>query len=272
MTPAKKGRGRPKATAAKVTKAKITPAKKGRRPALKDRANAQSASSDTEEVENVEELEDTTINETMISVDELDGPVMVETPIRPPTKAKPPAKPPAKPSKTVKAKSEKTGSKHDEITTDAPKLGSKASLAPKKANARKRQRQEEPELSETEIPETQVAPMDDYGDEEVEEPTPKPVVRKAILPRSSSTTHSHSRQTSVVRQRAGSVSDNERHDPALRRKVKDLTTKLENLDLKYRNLRELGIQEAEDNFEKHKRQSEESKKGKFAHQVFSGRL
>jgi hypothetical protein len=255
MVPPKKG-GRGKAAVTKITKAKKSPAKKGRRPALKDRTNAQASASDTEEVDDFEEQEDTTINETMMSVDELEASVV---PIPKPNKSRPTkAKAPAKSTKKSKANS--TNCSIDDDIPVAPQHESKPSAASKKTVQRKRQRQAEPEYSDKEIPETQVAAMDidDHGDEEIEEPTPKPIVRKTTRARSTS----HSRQPSVVRHRAGSVSDTERHDPALRRKVGDLTKKLENLELKYRNLREVGIQEAEDNFEKYKRQSEESKKGK----------
>jgi len=257
MVPPKKG-GRAKAAVTKITKAKRSPAKKGRRPALKDRTNAQSSASDTEEVDDFEEQQDPTINETMMSVDELDASVV---PIPKPSKSRPTkAKAPAKSTKISKANS--TNYSIDDNIPVAPRHGSKLCAVSKKPVQRKRQRQAEAESSDKEIQETQVAAMDidDHGDEEVEEPTPKPIVRKTNVARSTS----HSRQPSVVRHRAGSVSDTERHDPALRRKVGDLTKKFENLELKYRNLREVGIQEAEHNFEKYKRQSEESKKGKYA--------
>lgn len=59
------------------------------------------------------------------------------------------------------------------------------------------------------------------------------------------------------RRRAGSASDTERAgDPNLRRKLGDVTRKFENIDLKYRNLKEVGIVEANANMEKLRRQCE----------------
>jgi hypothetical protein len=70
-------------------------------------------------------------------------------------------------------------------------------------------------------------------------------------------------QTAPARRRAGSASDTERtsSDPALRRKLGDMTKKFENVDLKYRNLREVGITEANMNMEKLKKQCDEATSG-----------
>jgi len=61
--------------------------------------------------------------------------------------------------------------------------------------------------------------------------------------------------------RAGSGSDTERSDPTLRRKLGDITKKFENLNAKYQDLREIGLKEAERNFERLKKQSEEKTAG-----------
>ena len=63
-------------------------------------------------------------------------------------------------------------------------------------------------------------------------------------------------QDGTTRRRAGSVSDTERGDPNLRRKLGDITLKFENIDLKYRNLKEVGIHEATTNAEKMRKQCE----------------
>lgn len=47
----------------------------------------------------------------------------------------------------------------------------------------------------------------------------------------------------------------------MRRKLGDMTKKLENLELRYHNLREVGILEAEKNFERLRTQSEAKAKG-----------
>ncbi len=69
---------------------------------------------------------------------------------------------------------------------------------------------------------------------------------------------SQSRQENVFRRRAGSASDTERGggDPNLRRKLGDVTRKFENIDLKYRNLKDVGIVEANANIEKLRKQCE----------------
>jgi hypothetical protein len=258
LAPPKTSRAGKKASVSRVSKAKAAPTRKGRRPALTDKTNAQSNGSDTEEVEEFEQ-EDATMN-TIISVDELDASIVS---VRPQRSRAVQAKPMNKSTKAIKDISSRTEYTIQDNTPEAPRLNSRAPAA-KKAISLKRQASAEPQPREKIIQETQVSAMDvdDYGDEGIEEPTPKPVVRRTNL--SSST--SQSRQPPVARRRAGSASDTERNDPALRRKVGDLTQKLENLELKYRNLREIGIQEAEQNFERHKKQSDESLKGNlFSH-------
>ncbi|KIV84365.1 hypothetical protein PV11_00150 [Exophiala sideris] len=63
-----------------------------------------------------------------------------------------------------------------------------------------------------------------------------------------------SRVRQEYRRRAGSASDAERGDPNLRRKLGDVTRKFENVDLKYRNLKEVGIHEANANMDKLRKQ------------------
>ena len=69
---------------------------------------------------------------------------------------------------------------------------------------------------------------------------------------------SRPRQENVFRRRAGSASDTERAggDPSLRRKLGDVTRKFENIDLKYRNLKDVGISEANANMEKLRKECE----------------
>ena len=64
--------------------------------------------------------------------------------------------------------------------------------------------------------------------------------------------------------RAGSASDTERSsDPALRRKLNEMTTKFESMELKYRNIKEFGVRDAETNFERLKLALDERGKGSF---------
>ena len=65
-----------------------------------------------------------------------------------------------------------------------------------------------------------------------------------------------------ARRRAGSTSEAEgTGEPELRRKLGEMTKKFEGLDTRYRSLRDVGVKEAEANFEKLKRHSEERSKG-----------
>ena len=115
------------------------------------------------------------------------------------------------------------------------------------------------------IPETQPAPMDTEATalsieyDEADDLVPQSAYRQVNHARA----NSKQRQPSVTRRRVGSASDTERgnKDPVIRRKLGEMTKKFENLDLKYRNLRDVGIKEAEANFEKLKKQSEERTKG-----------
>lgn len=67
------------------------------------------------------------------------------------------------------------------------------------------------------------------------------------------------------RKRAGSVSDPDRaaENPASRRRIGEVTKKLDAMDVKYKNLREVGVKEAEANFEKLKAQSETQAAGMY---------
>ena len=68
------------------------------------------------------------------------------------------------------------------------------------------------------------------------------------------------------RKRAGSVSDADRatENPASRRRIGEVTKKLDAMDVKYKNLREVGIKEAEANFERLKAQSETQAAGNIS--------
>ncbi|KAI4142326.1 MAG: hypothetical protein LQ341_003247 [Variospora aurantia] len=113
-------------------------------------------------------------------------------------------------------------------------------------------------VSEKVIPDTQDVVMGvdldegplQSGDEEEE--VPQSVFRQTKNARS------RQLQPQLARKRAGSASDTEQRagDPALRRKLGEMTKKFENLDMKYKALRDVGIKEAEANFESLKLSSE----------------
>jgi hypothetical protein len=269
----KKGRGRPKAAMpAKVTKAKaparrtsgrlsakvkdVAPTKrpptsgaatKGKRKVLADKTNHQYPS-DTEEVEEFEQNEDT------IMGDELDAALVAVKEAKPKTVKKKAA------TRRGKAAKEISVQTAEDIDPDAQEF-----RATKKKGPTKRQTPPEPSpnkvILESQVPATEV---EDAGDEEVVEETISKIARNVRRPRSNSRT----RQPSVQRRRAGSASDTERSDPALRRKLGDITKKYENLNVKYQDLREIGLKEAERNFERLKKQSEEKTAGKLTRVLF----
>ncbi|KAG0649182.1 hypothetical protein D0Z07_4206 [Hyphodiscus hymeniophilus] len=104
---------------------------------------------------------------------------------------------------------------------------------------------------ESQVPEAEME--DTRVEEDIEKLITKPI--HASRPRE----RSHQRQPSVHRRRAGSTSDAERSDPVLRRKLGDLTKKHESLSVKYQDLREIGLREAEQNFERYRKQKEQDK-------------
>jgi hypothetical protein len=124
------------------------------------------------------------------------------------------------------------------------------------------------------IPETQPDPMEIEpssttieGEESSLQPLPsKPAsaAKQSSSAKPALRARSESRQRRPERVRSASVSDREGRttDPALRRKLGDTTKKLESLEIKYRNLQEIGTRTAESNFEKLKRASDERAKRK----------
>ena len=256
----KKARGRPKTAPTKATKTKAsgrrtsgrliakakaeTPAPtKVKRKALTDKTNHQHAS-DTEEVDEFEQEEDTTMRDgldaTIVAVEE--SKVKVKATKKQAATGR---------SKLVKKTLADTNSVASDVVPNA-RATKKKGPAKKAAPAEK---SPEKVILESQAPEMEVD--DIRGDEEVEPVVSKPV-RNTARPRD----RSRLRQPSVQRHRAGSASDTERSDPALRRKLGEVTKKYENLNVKYQDLREIGLKEAERNFERYRKQSEEKTTGK----------
>ncbi|KZM24216.1 uncharacterized protein EKO05_0010877 [Ascochyta rabiei] len=115
------------------------------------------------------------------------------------------------------------------------------------------------------IPETQPEPDADAMDvedsiemEEIPEsmpPPPRPSARR--------TAASRTRQPSAGARRAGSVSDTER-DPAARRKVGDLTKKLEAMTARYETLKDAATSGKESSFEQLRKRTEQAAKDQDA--------
>lgn len=257
--PGKKARGRPKAAPAKVTKTKApsrrtsgrltakaksntTITAKSKRPALADKTNQQYAS-ETEEVEDFDPEED-----TVMEGQELEDSIAAVKQ----TKSKATKKATAGKTKAVK-EVPKVDDNMDGVTIEAPKP-----RAVKKKGPAKKQKPVEPSPEKV-VMETQVPAMDmesDADDDEIVEQTVTKTAHNAARARS----NSRLRQPSVQRRRAGSASDTERNDPALRRKLGEVTKKYENLHLKYQDLREVGLKEADRNFDRLKKQTDERAK------------
>lgn len=197
---------------------------------------------------------------------------------------KEPAKP-AKRGRPAKAKKAQEEEEQEVAETTAPakrtrkiadkpaaaiKAASKAkkTTAAAKGKAAKKAAEPEPEeedesaaLDAFTIPETQPEP--EYMDVDIEEsieidevpetvpPPPRPIVRQAQQQQGR-----QGRQASAGLRRAGSVSDTER-DPALRRKVGDLTKKLEAMTAKYDTLKEAATSVKESNFDQLKRRTDQ---------------
>lgn len=137
-----------------------------------------------------------------------------------------------------------------------------------KSRSTKRGAESEAEPEAFTIPETQDEPEadpmdieDSIEDEEIPESMPPPP-RPSARPSARRTAASRTRQPSATGRRAGSVSDTER-DPAMRRKVGDLTKKLEAMAAKYETLKEVVTSSKESSFEQLKRRTDQVAKGMF---------
>lgn len=119
------------------------------------------------------------------------------------------------------------------------------------------------------IQETQPEPEQDAMDveesievDELPESIPPPLSRPSA--RRTQQQSRTVRQTSNGPRRAGSVSDSER-DPMLRRKVGDLTKRLEAMTIKYETLKDVALSSKESNFDQLKRRTEQTIKGGRSH-------
>ncbi|KAL8912421.1 MAG: hypothetical protein Q9171_002607 [Xanthocarpia ochracea] len=112
------------------------------------------------------------------------------------------------------------------------------------------------------IPDTQelmdVDPVQFSLQNEADEEVPQSVLRQTNKAQSTS----RPLQAVVIRKQTDCLSDNERRggDPALRRKLGEMTKKFEGLELKYKKLTDVGIKEAEANFEGQKKNVEAKSK------------
>jgi hypothetical protein len=123
------------------------------------------------------------------------------------------------------------------------------------------------------IAETQRETIGDAEPTEMEESVVEEMttIRPASL--AYSRARSSSRQLEPIlssrHRRGGSASDTDRgaNEPALRRKLGDVTSKFENLDLKYRNLKELASTSVQSNLDKLRSATDQRAKGEFIHDI-----
>ena len=266
--PTRKRGGRGKATTKRFTKPRVTrhsgdslkvtkappKAKAGRsRAPLKEKTNLK----DVEETEEVEEFE-ASVNEDT-AMDELVAP-------KPPAKRKASDKKAGRPAKKP-ALSQTHEKKKDGEFEYTPTTARQTKAVNKKSGQQAQnsglsedQAVTEPgrTIPETQVPKENEAP-EDNDDDENEDALPQSVFRKT------NTVHNTGRQRQMIvpAGRAGSTSDAERssNDPGTRRRLGEMTRKFENLDMKYRNLREVGIKEAEARLSEYKTQSQAKAKG-----------
>lgn len=248
---AAKGRPATRVTESKkdASAAKKAPAKAGRKALA---ARSKGADSDAEEVGELDEEEATEVAE----------------PVKPAKRGRP--------AKAKKAQEEeepaeeelapaKRGRKPATAKESAVKKEPKAK-ATAKARPTKRGAESEAESEAFTIPETQAEadadPMDIEDSIEIEEipesmpPPPRPSAR----PSARHTAASRTRQPSATGRRAGSVSDTER-DPAMRRKLGDLTKKLESMTARYETLKDVATSGKESSFEQLKKRTDQVARG-----------
>lgn len=265
--PGKKARGRPKVAPAKVTKAKA-PARRtsgrltskakanpatttrSKRPALADKTNQQYAS-ETEEVEDFDANEDVDMGGQ-----DVEDAIVVEKQTKPKTTMKKTTT--KKATTSSKGKATKEMSCTNKNIADTPDASRPVSRVTKKRGPSKKETPADPSPEKI-VMETQVPPMDIDAEAEEDEIVEKPITKTAHNA-SRARSNSRHRQPSLQRRQVGSASDTERNDPALRRKLGEVIKKYENLHLKYQDLREIGLKEAERNFERLKKQNEERTK------------
>lgn len=180
---------------------------------------------------------------------------------RPPARAKAAAEEAAVQEPVPKKRGRKAAEKESAATKETkekavakPRASKRAAKA--EADAMIPETQPEPEFEAMDM-EPSMEIEDEVEVEEVPESIPEP--QKPASRRAQQTSKT-ARQISAGPRGAGSASDTER-DPVLRRKVGDLTKKLESMTVKYENLKEAATSGKESNFDTLRRKAEQTAKG-----------
>lgn len=201
---------------------------------------AQEAAEDTEEVDEFDQSEDVVMGG--LSGDELDESTIVATKEKKPRATKKKAVVPRGKAAKVVPSTQEVVTEPEEVPETKPTRGRKKNPVLKRLPIVE---VVEPSkiIMESQVPDVEISQLSVEDEEEQMD-----ISRLPRAPRDF--TDPRSRQT-PVRRRGGSASDPERNnDPALRRKLGDITKKYDNLSVKYQDLREVGLKEAERNFER----------------------
>jgi hypothetical protein len=193
------------------------------------------------------------------------------------------AKGPGRGRKRAAAAEEEEAEEEDTVMTEAPAPKQKGARGrPKKApvevepqptGARRGRKPaakvDEPDTTAgevSEIPETQQqdATQSDLDDED-DDLTDVPVSR---TPERAKAGRGSAPVPGSVSKRPLHTLSPDKGDPALRRRLGEMTQKYESLEHKYQDLKEVAVREAESNFDKLKKQSEEKSKGKRSVCIF----
>jgi hypothetical protein len=160
----------------------------------------------------------------------------------------------------------------DEEEQEPPPKKRDRKTVPAKQSARKVARPRKAVAARDEslvIAETQRETIEDTEPTGIEESVVEEMKAIRPVPLAYSRARSSSRQLEPIlssrHRRGGSASDTERgtSEPALRRKLGDVTSKFENLDLKYRNLKELASTGGQSNLDKLRLATDQRAKGEF---------
>lgn len=143
----------------------------------------------------------------------------------------------------------------------------KSSQEPKQATAGKRNPSADPPYASKVIPETQAMPMDlDSSNLPDGDADPQDTVPDSVLQKKSSGKEANSRQRqpflSTTRSGGGASDKEKMQDDTTRRELEEMTRKYEDVDMKYKALKEVGIKEAYGTFVSLKEKVEAESKGK----------
>lgn len=244
MPAAKKPRGRPATAANKVTKP--APKSSARRTSGRLVAAIESPEGRAALAEKSSNRQPTLAVKSRRGATAKDAPLEDE-PAEPSPPAKAPAKAKAPRGRPRKAAQEEVNHEEPEVVKPAAKRGRKKAVSEK-------EEAEIPETQQAELePELSVMDLDLEESEEVEDLPmhDSPDVTLDPLPASRPPPSATRRAPTSL---PSSFDDG---DPSLRRRLGDLTKKHETLETRYRNLRDVAVREAERNFDRLKKQSEE---------------